>query len=99
MKIVLACNAGMSTSILKMKLEEEMKKDNLEPYVIAVPVSEIDDYIEGADIVLLGPQIRFLLKEVKTKTNVPVITIDIRDYGTMNAVNVYSLIKRELNKE
>lgn len=97
MKIVLACNAGMSTSILKMKLEEEMKKDGLKPNVIAVPVSEIDDYLEDASVVLLGPQIRFLLKEVKSKTNVPVITIDIRDYGTMNATNVYALVKKELN--
>ena len=61
MKIVLACNAGMSTSILKMKLEEEMKKDNLEPYVIAVPVSEIDDYIEGA--CLLYTSFHQLLRE------------------------------------
>ena len=28
MKIVLACNAGMSTSILKMKLEEYLEKLN-----------------------------------------------------------------------
>ena len=97
MKIVLACNAGMSTSILKMKLEQEMTKNGLEPNVIAVPVSEIEDYLEGASVVLLGPQIRFLLKEVQ-KTNVPVITINIKDYGSMNAENVFATIQTELNK-
>lgn len=98
MKIVLACNAGMSTSILKMKLEQEMTKNGLEPNVIAVPVSEIEDYLEGASVVLLGPQIRFLLKEVQKKTNVPVITINIKDYGSMNAENVFAIIQTELNK-
>ncbi len=98
MKVVLACNAGMSTSIMKMKLEQEMKKEGLEPNVIAVPVSEIEDYLEGASVVLLGPQIRFLKAEVQSKTDVPVLTIDIKDYGSMNATKVYAMIKETLNK-
>lgn len=97
MKIVLACNAGMSTSIMKMKLENEIKNDGIEPDVIAVPVSEIEDYLEGASVILLGPQVRFLENEIKQKTDIPVVVIDIRDYGTMNAKNVYSVIKSKLN--
>lgn len=96
MRIVLACNAGMSTSILKMKLEQEMTKDGKEPNVIAVPVSEINDHLENASVILLGPQIRFLKNEVQEKTDVPVLAIDIKDYGSMNAVKVYKTVKEVL---
>ena len=41
------------------------------------------------DIVLLGPQIRYELNNVKNMAgNVPVEAIDMKDYGTMNGEKV-----------
>ena len=59
MKILLVCNAGMSTGIMKMKLEQEAKARGLEASVDATPMVELGDNLEETSIILLGPQIRF----------------------------------------
>ena len=41
MKILLVCNAGMSTGIMKMKLEQEAKARGLEASVDATPMVEL----------------------------------------------------------
>lgn len=83
--IVLGCNLGMSTSLLVSKMEEAAKKRNIECEIHAYPVREIQEKGKEADIILLGPQVRFELDRVKkwfpTK---PVLAIDMVDYGMVN---------------
>jgi Phosphotransferase system cellobiose-specific component IIB len=89
MKIVLVCNAGMSTGIMKMKLEEEAKKRGLEAEVDAVPMVELEENMDGCDAVLLGPQIRFALDDIRKKSGgIPVMAIAPQDFGMMNAPRV-----------
>lgn len=89
MKIVLVCNAGMSTGIMKMKLEEEAAKRGLEASVDAVPMVELEDNMEGTDAILLGPQIRFALEDIRKKSGgIPVMAIAPQDFGMMNAPRV-----------
>lgn len=88
-KILLVCNAGMSTSMLvaKMKKEAEMKK--VEVSIEAKSLSEAKKEITEVDIVLLGPQIRYELSNVKKIAgSVPVEAIDMKDYGMMNGEKV-----------
>lgn len=65
MKILLVCNAGMSTGIMKMKLEQEAKTRGLDASVDAIPMVELGDNLEGTSVILLGPQIRFALDDIK----------------------------------
>ena len=64
MKVLLMCNAGMSISIMKMKLEQEAGKRGIELQITAIPMGELKEYINETDAILLGPQIRFALKDV-----------------------------------
>ena len=84
MKVLLMCNAGMSTSLLT----NNMRK-NADPgdEVEAVPESELSHHIEGVDVILLGPQIRFKEKDVKKLAEpkgIPSGVIDMRAYGMMD---------------
>ncbi len=89
MNIVMLCNLGMSTGILVKKLEEEAGKRGLDVTVHAYPMVELNDHLDGADAVLLGPQIRFALNDVKKQAgNIPVMAIAPQDFGMMNAANV-----------
>lgn len=64
-KIVLCCNAGMSTSMLVEKMRAAAKEKEFECEIIAYPVSEVEQKAKDADVILLGPQVRFELKKVK----------------------------------
>ena len=55
----------------------------------AHPVGSIDQFGDAADVILLGPQVRYELKNVKAKyPNKPVEVINMQDYGMMNGNKV-----------
>ncbi len=87
--IVLFCTAGMSTSLLVEKMKAAALKANFECEINAYSMSKVKEYGPNADIILLGPQIRFNLNDVKSKCpNIPVEAIDMLDYGTLNGEKV-----------
>lgn len=88
-KILLVCNAGMSTSILVAKMKKAAEAGNMDVSIEAKSLSEAKAEISEADIVLLGPQIRYELNNVKKIAgSVPVEAINMRDYGMMNGEKV-----------
>ena len=57
MRILLACNAGMSTSMIVSKMEEIVQKNGENHIIWAVDIESIDDDIGEFDVLLLGPQV------------------------------------------
>lgn len=93
--IMLVCAAGMSTSLLVTKMEKAAEVQGVEAKIFALSASEADPEIEKGeiDVILLGPQVRFLLKQFEEKTaslKVPVAVIDMQDYGMMNGEKVFA---------
>lgn len=94
--ILLACSAGLSTSLLVQKMEACAQEENIDAKIWAIPESNIADEIENCDVLLLGPQVRFLLskaKEIAKPHGVPVEVINMLHYGTCNGKEV---LKRAL---
>lgn len=97
-KIVLLCSAGMSTSILVTKMQQAAAAQGYDVEVSAHSVSEASRVGAEADIILLGPQVRFNLSNVqKQLPGKPVEVIDMRAYGTMNGEAVINEVKKVLN--
>ena len=88
-KILLVCNAGMSTSMLVAKMKKAAEAKAVDVSIEAKSLSEAKNEIAEVDIVLLGPQIRYELNNVKKIAgSVPVEAIDMKDYGMMNGEKV-----------
>ena len=66
-RILLVCSAGMSTSLLVTKMEKEAQKRGLDTKIWAVSTDAALRNMEEADVVLLGPQIRFMANDMKKK--------------------------------
>lgn len=99
-KIVLFCSAGMSTSALVRKMEEAAKEIGYDVTVEAHGVSEVQRFGKDADVVLLGPQVRFNLDNVRKQLpDKPVEVIGMREYGTMNGAAVIQQVKEILGDE
>ena len=97
--ILLVCSAGMSTSLLAYRMERAAEGIGLNCRVEAHPVSELSEYCLEADILMMGPQDRFLLKNVKaTCPSKPIVVIDPRDYGAMNGEKVLEKARKEIKK-
>ncbi|MBM6784332.1 PTS sugar transporter subunit IIB [Enorma massiliensis] len=88
-KVMLVCNAGMSTGIMAKKIEEA-SEGNLE--VTAYGEAEFEDHLEGVEMILVGPQIRYLVPNIQAKVSCPVDSIAPQHYGVMNGKAVYQQI-------
>lgn len=87
-KIVLLCAAGMSTSLLVKKMKDYAATVNYECSIEAFPVSPIAQEAKEADIILLGPQVKFQLNKVKEQVSCLVEPIDMLAYGMMDGKKV-----------
>lgn len=90
MKIMLCCNAGMSTSLLVQKMQKEAASRGEEVAIEARPMNEAMDHISEADVILLGPQIGYARGDFEkaVKGRIPVAVIPMVDYGRMNAAKI-----------
>ena len=98
--IYLVCNAGMSTSILVRRMQEAAANQKLDHVEIeAFSVEILDEKADMADIVLLGPQIRHMLGDVRKLVagRCPVELIDMKDYGTINGQKVLEKALKLIN--
>lgn len=89
--IVLACQHGASTDLLVVKMREAAKAKGIEAVINAYAYTKLEQVIAGADIVLLGPQVRFKKKSLEAqfaKYQVPIEVIDTADYGMLNGEKV-----------
>lgn len=88
--ILLVCSAGMSTSMLVKKMQDAATAKGVEANIWAVGDAESTVESKKADVVLLGPQVRFLEKKMKERVEdmKPVAVIDMASYGTMNGAKV-----------
>ena len=90
--IMLCCAAGMSTSLLVSKMQASAKEQGLD-YEIFATAADADQKLatNKIDVVLLGPQVRYLEADFKNKlegTNIPLAVIDMTAYGMMNGPKV-----------
>lgn len=91
--IMLVCSAGMSTSLLVTKMQKAAEEKGMEADIFAVAASEADQQIEtkNVDVLLLGPQVRFMKAQFEKKLEpkgIPLDVIDMKDYGMMNGPKV-----------
>ncbi|MCI1894271.1 MAG: PTS sugar transporter subunit IIB [Lactobacillus sp.] len=89
--IMLVCSAGMSTSLLVSKMQKASEAQGLDTEIFATAASDADNALatKNPDILMLGPQVRYLLGQFQKKVNnIPVEVINMQDYGMMNGEKV-----------
>lgn len=90
--VIVACSAGMSTSMLVQKVKKEAEAQNIDLSIEAVSMNEGKTLAkkQDYDLLLLGPQVAFMEDEMTKLVDgrFPVKTISQKDYGMMRANNV-----------
>ena len=92
-KIALFCSAGMSTSLLVTKMQKAAESKGIEVSIDAYPEATMEKELDNVDAVLIGPQIKYLLKKLKKicdEKGVPISVINTMDYGMMDGEKVLS---------
>ncbi len=92
-KVMLVCNAGMSTGILAKRIEEASEG---QLQVRAYGEAEYADNLDGVELILVGPQLRHQIPTIKKNVTVPVQSIPPKYYGLMDGKGVFKEIKKLL---
>ena len=93
--ILLCCGAGMSSGFLAKAIRNAAKEANIDMEVEARSESEVDDYIDSIDMLLVCPHTQHLLDELKETAEpygVPVEMIDKESYGNIDGKAVLKRI-------
>lgn len=92
MKIILICSAGLSTTMLVNKMRESAEERNILAEIEVLAESEqITKYTEGLDVVLIGPQVRFLETKLRNALEPEGVKVDVINqmaYGLMQGDKV-----------
>ena len=100
--IMLVCAAGMSTSLMVNRMKKAAEIKGIEADIFAIPAGEADSYLseKKVDVVLLGPQVRFMKSQFEEKVAPLGIALDVIqmvDYGMMNGEKVLEQAIRLMN--
>jgi len=94
MKILLVCAGGMSTGLLMKKMEAYWAENGKELTINAVGLGEYEDVYKDYDIIMVGPQVSYRMKEIKETTGLPCDAIASFDYAVGNCPNIMKLAEK-----
>lgn len=89
MNILLICSAGMSTSMMMKRMKEAAAAKHINANIWAVGEGLAKEHIPRADIILLGPQVRYLFQKIEEMAaGKPVMVMDLSSYGNLDGKKV-----------
>ena len=67
LKVLLACGSGASSGFMASNMRKAAAENNVDADIHAVSDSEIPEYIDKVDVIMLGPHVKYLEEELKKK--------------------------------
>ena len=83
MRIMLACHAGISTSLIVEKMKEAATSAGKDYTIWAVEQDRVEQELGNFDILMLGPQVRHIQRKIQriVGDDIPVAVINAMAYG------------------
>lgn len=100
MNALLVCQAGMSTTIMCKKIQQAAEEANESINISAAGLESIPKSSENIDIILLAPQVKYAAQNIRKEVDpsIPIMIINIQDFGLMKGDAVYRKMKKVLSK-
>ncbi len=99
--VLLVCGSGLSSGFMAKNIRQAAKAKGIDMKVSARSESEVVDYIEDIDMLLVGPHMSHLMNDLKEEADpydVPVQLIDEKAYGELDGEAVLKTILETLKK-
>ena len=101
LRILLVCGSGASSGFMAANMRKAAAKMGLDADIVARSESEIENYIDDIDVLMVGPHLAYILDEVEEYThgtNVKVILMKGEYYSTLNGEKAIEHLQEELKK-
>ena len=99
LQVLLSCSAGLTTSMFAENLNDHAKMLGLDMHFEAVPYLNIYQKAEKYDVILLAPQIGYMLNRLQESlTDKQVLQIPTNAFASYDSLSVINFINDELKK-
>ena len=99
LQVLLSCSAGLTTSMFAENLNDHAKMLGLDMHFEAVPYLNIYQEAEKYDVILLAPQIGYMLNRLQESlTDKQVLQIPTSAFASYDSLSVINFINDELKK-
>lgn len=98
--ILLVCGTGASSGFMAKNIRNAAKARGVDVSVKARSDSEVEEYIEEIDLLMVGPHLKYMLgdlEEIAEPFDVPVRIIDEDAYGSLDGDAVLDAIVEVLD--
>jgi PTS system cellobiose-specific IIB component len=100
--ILLVCGGGASSGFMAQNIRKAAKKRNVELNVIARSESEVDEYLNEINVLLIGPHLKYMEEDLREKVsvnNIPAAVIPQTIYGLLDGNKGLDLILELLGEK
>ena len=101
MKILLVCGGGASSGFLCQKMRMSAKQQGIDASVDAISETELEDCLDDVNVVLFGPHLRYMEKELEEILNpegIPFEFIPEQYYATLDGEKTLDYAKQMIDK-
>lgn len=101
MKIILLCGSGASSGFMAASMRKEIKIQNLDYEVDAHSESEIQNYIDEVDFVMIGPHLAYLEEELREELHpeTKLIVMDHSYYARLDGKKALEHLAQMIKEE
>src|SRR5699024_4861662 len=86
-KALLICSGGASSGFLAQNIRKAAKKQGMDIEVLARGESELSNYINDIDVVLIAPHLNYIKEDIEEQLDekgIPCTVIDHATYGLLD---------------
>jgi len=90
-RIALVCENGASTGIVVRRMQAAAEKKGIEADIKAYPYSQLENFIDGEDVILFGPQLAYKINQAKNtfpQYMDKISSISPMDFGMLNGEKI-----------
>lgn len=102
LRVLLVCGSGASSGFMAANMRKAASEKGLELDIKARSESEILNYIDEIDCIMIGPHLTYALEDIKDDckgTNVKVIMMKPDYYATLNGPKAIEHLLSEMNSK
>ncbi|GAA0433019.1 PTS sugar transporter subunit IIB [Agaribacter marinus] len=99
---LLICSGGASSGFLAQNIRKAAKKRGMEIEVIARGESELREYMNQIDVVLIAPHLSYIQQDIEQQLNgsgIPCTLIDPSTYGLLDGEKGLDIIIHQLEEK
>ncbi|MFF3494548.1 PTS sugar transporter subunit IIB [Streptomyces sp. NPDC002795] len=94
MRVLIVCGAGASSGFIAQRMRKAAKKQGVDLQVDARSETELEENLDGTDVLLVGPHLKYMIDEVTAtaaKKGVKATLIPQKIYGSLDGEAAFQL--------